>query len=195
MNQEKDEALCKKYPLIFSGRNQPMTETAMCWGFECGDGWYHILDNLCANIQNHIDWRTKQRNDASKYNIMVGDAKNNNWAAFDEYYKHINIQSRDEYKERVLNAEFQSIPDAIPQVVAVQVKEKFGGLRFYYNGGDDYIRGLASMAESMSTSTCEECGAPGSTRSGGWVRTLCDVHEAAYQKKQEDYAKDNGFEL
>jgi hypothetical protein len=195
MKQEKDEALCKKYPLIFSGRDKPMTETAMCWGFECGDGWYNIIDQLCANIQHHIDWTTKQRNDASRYNIMIGDAKNNNWSTFDEYYKHIGIQYRDEYKERVLTAEFRSIPDAVPQVVATQVKEKFGGLRFYYNGGDDHIHGLARMAESMSVVTCEECGAPGSIRGGGWIHTLCDTHEAEYQKKQEEYGKSNGFEL
>lgn len=64
----------------------------------------------------------------------------------------------------------------VPQVVASQVKEKFGGLRFYYDGGDDYISGLASMAESMSEVTCEECGAPGQQRGGGWIYTACDAH-------------------
>ena len=37
-----------------------------------------------------------------------------------------------------------------PQVEATQIKSKFGGLRFYYNGGDQYIKGLVSMAEAMS---------------------------------------------
>jgi hypothetical protein len=66
----------------------------------------------------------------------------------------------------------------------VQVKEKFGGLRFYYNGGDDYIRGLASMAESMSTSTCEECGAPGKQRGRSWIYTACDAHAKEDQGEQ-----------
>jgi hypothetical protein len=44
------------------------------------------------------------------------------------------------------------------QVVAQQVKEKFGGLRFYYRGGDNVIGGMLQMAESMSYVTCENCG-------------------------------------
>lgn len=40
--------------------------------------------------------------------------------------------------------------DSVPQVVAQQVKEKFGTLQFYYTGGDKYIRGLVTMAQAMS---------------------------------------------
>ena len=59
-------------------------------------------------------------------------------------------------------------------VEAVQVKEKFGGLRFYYHGGDSYINGLVSMAESMSYRVCEECGSPGKASKKGWIKTLCE---------------------
>lgn len=69
-----------------------------------------------------------------------------------------------------------------PNVVVTQIKEKFGGLRFYYDGGDEYISGLVSMAESIAESTCENCGNPGIRRNGGWLRTLCDKHEEEYQK-------------
>jgi hypothetical protein len=31
----------------------------MCWGFECGDGWFNILDQLMSNIQHYIDWNNK----------------------------------------------------------------------------------------------------------------------------------------
>jgi hypothetical protein len=83
----------------------------------------------------------------------------------------------------------------VPQVVVEQIKEKFGGLRFYYQGGDDYIHGLVSMAESWAGYSCEECGKPGTKRSGGWIKTLCDEHEAERQKRYESYAKQNGLEL
>jgi len=66
--------------------------------------------------------------------------------------------------------------DEDPEVVnveATQVKEKFGGLRFYYNGGNDFISGLVYMAEGMSEKTCEECGVPGMPNGGGWISTLC----------------------
>ena len=62
-----------------------------------------------------------------------------------------------------------------PQVVASQVKEKFGCLHFYTNGCDDYQDGVIAMAESMSYKTCEVCGMPGKRRGGGWIRTLCDA--------------------
>jgi hypothetical protein len=69
----------------------------------------------------------------------------------------------------------------IPQVIVQQIKEKFGGLRFYYQGGDEYIHGLVCMAESWADVTCEECGSIGKRRSGGWIRTLCDKHEEERQ--------------
>ena len=66
--------------------------------------------------------------------------------------------------------------DGCSQVVADQVKEKFGGLRFYYHGGDDVVDGMVRMAESWAAHTCEVCGNVGSTRGGGWIRTLCNEH-------------------
>ena len=57
---------------------------------------------------------------------------------------------------------------------ATQVKEKYGGLRFYYDGGNELIRGLVFMAESLSCCTCEECGSPGMQNEKGWIHTLCD---------------------
>jgi hypothetical protein len=66
----------------------------------------------------------------------------------------------------------------IAQVEVNQIKEKFGGLRFYYSGGDDEISGMVRMAEAWADIACEECGAAGKRRSGGWIRTLCDQHEA-----------------
>lgn len=37
--------LIEKYPGFFD---------SMHWGFECGDGWYDLIDNLCMQIQEHI---------------------------------------------------------------------------------------------------------------------------------------------
>ena len=85
--------------------------------------------------------------------------------------------------------------EVCPQVVVMQVKEKFGGLRFYYEGGDDYVSGLVSMAESWADVACEECGGIGTRRSGGWVRTLCDVHEAERNARIEEQARKDGLEL
>ena len=97
----------------------------------------------------------------------------------------VHIDQRNSRRKYLLekNPDRDSIPDEVPQVTVAQIKEKFGGLRFYYDGGDDYIAGLVQMAESIADRTCEECGKPGKHRDGGWVRTLCDEHEALRQER------------
>jgi hypothetical protein len=63
----------------------------------------------------------------------------------------------------------------VPQVTISQIKEKFGSLRFYYEGGDEYVKGMVSMAESISEVTCEKCGNPGETKDrNGWLVTMCN---------------------
>lgn len=127
MKPELDAQLCERYPKMMVNRNKSMMETTMYWGFECGDGWFNIIDQLMDNIQHHIDWRNRKG-------------------------------------------------EVVLQVTVDQVKEKFGTLRFYYTGGDDYVRGLVSMAESMSGVTCESCGNPGKSTGGGWIKTVCEAH-------------------
>ena len=58
----------------------------------------------------------------------------------------------------------------------LQVKEKFGGLRFYVGGADEAIHDRIHLAEVASHETCEQCGAPGKLRNDGWLKTLCDEH-------------------
>lgn len=145
MRSELDQRLCDRYPLIFRDRNADMRVTAMCWGFDHGDGWYDIIDQLCQGIQNHIDWSQECHDRDVTWN---------------EQHAH----------------EARPVTDVVPQVVATQIKEKFGTLRFYYTGGDDVIEGMVSMAEAMSSRVCETCGAPGSLRGRGWFYTACDQH-------------------
>jgi len=112
--------LYKKYPKIFKQQKLPMTKTCMCWGFECGDGWYWLIDHLCSQLQWDVD-RNKR-----------------------------------------------------PQLEAVQVKEKFGTLRFYADGSDDYQEGMIALAEFMSASICEICGSTDKVKqTTGWITTLC----------------------
>ena len=114
-------------------------------GFSVDEGWWPILESLCANIQSHIDWNNRR---AEKYPELC-------------------------YKQ-------------VPQVTIAQIKEKFGGLRFYYDGGNDIIAGMVSMAEAWASKTCETCGKPGQQRSGGWIKTLCDEHEDERQQRMKE---------
>lgn len=55
-----------------------------------------------------------------------------------------------------------------------QIKEKFGGLRFYTGSLTDSQQLLVDQAEATSRRTCEICGSPGEVRdSHGWLRALC----------------------
>lgn len=51
MKRELDEKLCKIAPHLFADRLGNMQQTAMCWGFECGDGWYKILEEAARKIE------------------------------------------------------------------------------------------------------------------------------------------------
>ena len=162
------------YPKMFVGKYG---------GVAVGTGWFNILNALCRNIQSHLDWKKRNRDrEIEKFNAKeqgiealrtwyCGDREPSGW--FEE-------QIEETMKNSIV------IPDEIPQVTIAQIKEKFGTLRFYYDGGDDVIGGMVSMAESMSAFTCEECGDAGEGRNGGWVRTLCDKHEAEYQQRIKD---------
>ena len=64
--------------------------------------------------------------------------------------------------------------------IAIQVKEKFGNLRFYLEAGYDEVYDAIDEAEKLSEITCEYCGEDGKIRENhGWYLTLCD----------EDYEK------
>ncbi len=142
MHQLLQEYLFKKYPKIFADKDKPMTETCMCWGICTGNGWFSLLDNLCRNIQHHID------NPPYEF-----DADENCYRP--------------------------ATKPTCSQVVAAQVKEKFGGLRFYTSGGDEYTHALIDDAEALSYSICEECGRMdddvGRNRKG-WIQTTCREH-------------------
>jgi hypothetical protein len=59
-----------------------------------------------------------------------------------------------------------------------QVKEKFGGLRFYMRAQLSAVnQRLIGDAEARSFTICEACGAPGALQHrGGWYRTRCAHH-------------------
>lgn len=125
MKKELEEKLFEKYPKIFRQKDLDMTQTAMCWGISCGDGWYWLIDKLCSNLQ----FNTDNNNRTGNY----------------------------------------------PQVEAVQVKEKFGGLRFYVDSASPEQYAVIHFAESLSEEICENCGSleEVSQTKSGWIQTLC----------------------
>jgi len=76
-----------------------------------------------------------------------------------------------------------------PDFLFTQIKEKYGTLRMYSDGGDDYTDGVISMAEAMSGHTCELCGAPGKLGGIGWLTTRCGkcVPDSSPEKEPEAF--------
>lgn len=79
------------------------------------------------------------------------------------------------WNDIILDLHEKLVEEAPEDYYIVQVKEKFGTLRYYVGpmteAGFDYIQ----EAEMLSAVTCEQCGRPGTLRSDrGWLRTLCD---------------------
>jgi hypothetical protein len=185
MSPELDQKLCEKFPKIFRNRYAPINQTCMGWGLDVGDGWYDIIDMACTTIQSHID--NSRRNRISNYcfNRALREALKGNMKPIEYYFckdRPVSSHSEKVINDVITKRSFRDIPTRCEQLVATQVKEKFGTLRFYYVGGDDYCDGVMSLADNMSAVTCERCGKPGKTRNKGWVATLCDEHAIAEGK-------------
>jgi hypothetical protein len=161
------QTLRERYPKIF-----PQTGG----DFGVGDGWFNILDAVCGCIQAHVDWTQNQHDNAIRYNTMAAALVDGDEAPFLAFYEKMPQDWLVDQRGRILAGGQRPVTEPCKQVVAVQVKEKFGTLRFYVNGGDDTTRGMIQMAEAMTAVTCEECGAPGTTGGRGWIRTLCPTH-------------------
>lgn len=64
MSKERRQNLFDKHPALFEKKDS--TETVrypIHWGFEHGDGWLPILEDLCDNIQHHVKQQQKNHPD------------------------------------------------------------------------------------------------------------------------------------
>jgi hypothetical protein len=160
MNEELDKQLCEKYPLLFKDRNGDMRTTAMVWGFEHGDGWFNIIDVLCWHLHRKYD------DAVSRHEHLVTRLGK---PLFGEKGVAVTQEDVDDVK-----AKMEEEAEKVPTVV--QVKEKFGTLRFYVNGATEEQHHYISFAEAMSSRTCETCGSPGKRLGHRWIYTSCEVH-------------------
>lgn len=131
--------------------------------FEIREGWFTLIDILCGCICTEV---TNIKNQIS--------------------YKSQIRETDPEVLERLEQKLKQAI-DALPTIV--QVKEKFGGLRFYVDGGNDEMHHYIKFAENASYHFCEVCGSPGTSRKGNWIKVLCDQHDRKEKQFQENFFK------
>jgi len=66
-----------------------------------------------------------------------------------------------------------------PTYQILQIKEKFGGLRYYFDPTDqdnwDALNDVVKKYEAIAIKTCEACGQPGepSNKNSYWIKTTC----------------------
>lgn len=50
MNEKNTKYLLEKYPDLYSNHKLPISQSCMAFGFEVGDGWFKLIDELSAAI-------------------------------------------------------------------------------------------------------------------------------------------------
>ena len=127
---EFEKLLFKTFPYIYQRHSLSPQETCMCWGIDCGPGWYNLIWELSEEISSVDSGRTVQ---------------------------------------------------------ASQVKEKYGLLSWYFDGGDKGIEKLVRKYEDLSKKTCESCGKveePNTLKGRGWVYNMCNGCWKKFKKRR-----------
>ena len=119
------EDIMKKF--WFFKPDPKLQNNLMYFGFDCGEGWFPLIEELCCKIEKVLD--------------------------------KSGIKDIEEFE-------------------VVQVKEKWGGLRFYYGGfSNKEIDDLVDEYEEKSVKTCEVCGEKGTIiESHHWYMARCEKH-------------------
>ena len=172
MKAELQKQLIEKHPEFFSylkDYNGPVIPIQ--FGFECGDGWYDLLNSLMGQIKSYTEYNIKRKRIKNGYIRFIynyiGDISNKLPHKYSKYLLKLrkNISKKVKWEEYKV---FQPIN-------VTQIKEKFGGLRFYTNGHDDLVGGMIWLAEHMSYNICEHCGSTKNvSQTKGWITTLCE---------------------
>lgn len=139
-------------------------EPLALFGFECSDGWYHILAGLFHTVTTpyRATLRTIKYLEEKISKLVQANDDPEQLAKLQGYL----IENKD-------TAEFQKKNLLQP----VQIKEKYGTLRIYCDNNAPETDALISFAEYMSAVTCELCGKPGELISTGWHCVRCEEHK------------------
>lgn len=178
MSPELEKQISLKYPKLFVNKDKSPKETLICFGCECGDGWYKILDHLFGYLTKLMERKL----------------------SFD-YLKEFKEQHKDKPDFYETYYSYKHLP---PQIILDQVKEKFGTLRVYYHY--DYVDVPAEIkskidekqiekqleefyqkvdnaieyADYQTSRTCEVTGEEGKYYTKGWCRVLSDNEAKKY---------------
>jgi hypothetical protein len=182
MNKELTQRLVKRFPVLYQGFYDSMQETCMCWGFEHGDGWFEVIWQLSLAIEEELGytrfqkWRfLAKKRWAKRWNKLVYKIspvvhdKTKMVKGDDNVYRHVIIEKakpRLPWLKRFVWFPYTGF-------AVMQVKEKFGTLRFYCPTTPQIAK-FVRLAERLSGVTCEDCGKYGELETSGWWNVRCD---------------------
>jgi len=146
-----EEAILDRYPNIF-----PAEPDGSRLPFACGEGWFQIVEHLCATVQSYIDHTEVPVADADGGSLMLSPPQ----LVFDTI------------KEKLGTGRFYETLAPFPaEVVEAVPKATLSQLRALFA---EKYEGMILFAEHLTAVTCEACGRPGELLSRkGYLGTRC----------------------
>jgi hypothetical protein len=86
------------------------------------------------------------------------------------WLKAFGMQMVEELKEVIISYK----PGFLYKYTIIDIKEKYGGLRWYDNGATREMYDIIEKYENLSYETCIKCGKPATHMTEGWIAPLCD---------------------
>jgi hypothetical protein len=156
-----EKKLYEKYPSLFRDKDAPMNVTCMCWGIDCDNGWYDILDELCSEL---MKLKGSELIHFSQIKQKYGTLR-----------VYVDIDSF--YNSPLYNNKFTKYIYNVYLFLMEQRLIERNNILF------DEVNKLIDIAEQKSAITCECCGKEGAVSSFGyWVQTLCIECKTNYNR-------------
>jgi hypothetical protein len=177
-----EEYLMEKYPDLFYKKEDGSLECPC--GAWVPEGWETIIDELCGVITSYTKecYQIESVITNKIYYLWHNIGKFLDWShqRFIKLFPKLNKAEYNKpfytFVEKFLQRAYKCVKynKVYPPAVKIdQVKSKFGGLRFYYSGGDKKVDGMVTFASYLCSKTCEVSGEKGELCSnGGWYKTL-----------------------
>ncbi len=152
MNEKNTEKLFKDFPEFFDDRKKGMMVSLMGFGFECSDGWFDLIYNLCSDIK---EWYLN--NESNHHNDETNEIELKKGIP-----KHFQVQ---QVKEKFGSLRFyisaapQAIHDMIHKVEnrSYYICEECGKDITKINYGDNNYHSFYRDELSWIRTLCDEC--------------------------------------
>lgn len=143
------------------------------------------------------DWRREQNLElVQKFPFLLPRNRFTGEVVKDYDYEYTELDDMDDGWRYAFGEQMcQEIKDALveegclDQYRIMQIKEKFGGLRWYDNGAPKKVDEIIAKYSALSEKTCVRCGEPATKESAGWISPYCNKCADELEKKGIRFVK------